>query len=73
MLKNFPYRYRVVVFLFLLMFITYLDRIAISLVGVRIKDEFHLNNTEFGWVVGVFSLAYIFFEIPAAVFGDTRG
>lgn len=44
-----------------------------SLVGVRIKSEFELNNIQFGWVLGAFSLAYAFFEIPSGVLGDRLG
>src|SRR5579862_3972031 len=73
MRKPFPYRYRIVIFLFLLSMITYLDRVTISLVGVRIKSAFALNNSEFGWVLGAFSLAYAFFEIPGGIMGDLRG
>jgi sugar phosphate permease len=42
-------------------------------VGVRIKNAFHLNNTEFGWVLAVFSLAYAIFEIPSGMLGDIKG
>jgi ACS family glucarate transporter-like MFS transporter len=70
---KFPYRYRILIFLFFLTFITYLDRVCISLVGVRIKTEFHLTNEQFGWVVGAFSLAYAIFEIPSGMLGDRIG
>lgn len=50
-----------------------MDRICISLVGVRIKTEFNLSNTQFGWVVGAFALAYALFEIPAGIMGDRIG
>lgn len=59
--------------LFFLILITYLDRICISLVGVRIKTEFTLSNTQFGYVLGAFSLAYALFEIPAGMLGDRIG
>jgi ACS family glucarate transporter-like MFS transporter len=71
--RKFPYRYRVIIFLFFLILITYLDRICIGLVSVRIKSEFHLNNTQWGWVLGAFALAYALFEIPSAVLGDCIG
>ena len=70
---KFPYRYRVLVLLFFLTLITYLDRICISLVGVRIKSEFNLTNEQFGWVLGAFALAYAIFEIPSGVLGDRIG
>src|SRR6476620_12423744 len=73
MSQKIPYRYRVLLFLFFLSFITYLDRICISLVGVRIKSEFNLTNEQFGWVLGSFSLAYALFEIPSGILGDRIG
>src|SRR6185295_16781119 len=71
--RKFPYRYRVLIFLFTLMFITYLDRIAIGLVGKRIISEFKLSNEESGWVLSAFSLAYAIFEIPTGIMGDRIG
>jgi sugar phosphate permease len=55
------------------MFITYLDRISISLVGKRIISEFHLSNVQFGWILSAFSLAYAIFEIPSGIMGDRKG
>jgi MFS transporter, ACS family, glucarate transporter len=73
-LKNkFSYRKRVLILLFFLLFITYLDRICISLLGVRIKSAFHLSNGQFGWVLGAFALAYACFEIPSGILGDRIG
>jgi sugar phosphate permease len=71
--NQFPYRYRVLTLLLVMILITYLDRICISLVGVRIKSEFHLNNEQFGWVLGAFALAYALFEIPTGILGDRIG
>src|SRR5258706_7794270 len=73
MKNKFPYRYRVLIMLFFLILITYLDRICVSLVGVRIKNEFNLSNEQFGWVLGAFALAYALFEIPAGMLGDRIG
>src|SRR5438477_13150610 len=70
---RFPHRYRVLVLLFFLTFVTYLDRVCLSLVGVRIKSDFHLTNVQFGWVLGAFSLAYALFEIPSGMLGDRIG
>jgi MFS family permease len=70
---KFPYRYRILIFLFFLILITYLDRICISVVGVRIKSEFNLNNEKFSWVLAAFSLAYAISEIPAGALGDRIG
>ena len=72
-IKNFPYRYRVLFLLCSLTTLTYLDRICISIVGVRLKADLGLSNTEFGWVLASFSLAYALFEIPSGVLGDRIG
>ena len=70
---KFPYRYRVIILLYFLVLITYLDRTTISLVGLRIKSTFHLSNSQFGWVLGAFALSYALFEIPSALLGDRIG
>ncbi len=71
--QRFPYRYRVLIFLFSLMLLTYLDRIAMGLMGSRIISEFKLTNEQFGWVLSAFSLAYAIFEIPTGIMGDRLG
>jgi len=73
MKQKFPYRYRVLIFLFSLMLITYLDRITMGLVGKRVMSEFNLSNEQFGWVLSAFSLAYALFEIPSGIMGDRKG
>lgn len=73
MIKAVPYRYRVLVLLCSLTTLTYLDRICISIVGVRVKTEFVLSNEQFGWVLASFALAYALFEIPSGLWGDYIG
>ncbi len=73
MKQKLPYRFRILIFLFFLIIITYLDRNCIALVGTQIKSEFDLNNEQFGWVLGSFSLAYALFEIPSGILGDRIG
>jgi sugar phosphate permease len=68
-----PHRYRVLGFLFFLSIITYLDRVCISVVGVRMKKDLSLTNEQFGWVLGAFALAYALFEIPTGALGDRVG
>lgn len=68
-----PYRFRVLALLCSLTTLTYLDRICISIVGVRLKSDLHLNNEEFGWVLAAFALAYAIFEIPSGMLGDRIG
>lgn len=73
MAKPVPYRYRVLVLLCSLTTLTYLDRICISLVGVRIKSDLGLSNEQFGWALASFALAYALFEIPSGILGDRIG
>ena len=73
MLAKVPFRYRILAILCALTTLTYLDRICISILGVRIKNEFGLSNEQFGWVLAAFALAYALFEIPAGVLGDRIG
>ena len=73
MLPKILYRYRVLALLCSLTTLTYLDRICISIVGVKIKNEFGLSNEQFGWVLAAFALAYALFEIPAGILGDRIG
>lgn len=68
-----PYRYRVLSFLFSLSVITYLDRVCISVVGVRMKTDLGLSTQQFGYILGAFALAYALFEIPTGAFGDRVG
>jgi len=68
-----PYRFRVLVLLCGLTTLTYMDRICVSIVGVRIKAALHLSNEQFGWVLAAFALAYALFEIPSGMLGDRIG
>jgi len=73
MKNSFPYRYRVLILLFFLIFITYLDRISISFFETQIGSEFHLNHTQWGFIFGAFLLSYALFEIPSGAWGDRIG
>jgi ACS family glucarate transporter-like MFS transporter len=67
------YRRRVMVMLFLLSTITFIDRVSISLAGPRIEEELHLAPEQWGWVLGAFAIAYAVFEIPSGAMGDRIG
>jgi len=73
MLPAIPYRFRVLVFICSLTTLTYLDRICLSIVGVRLKADLGLTNQQFGWVLASFALAYALFEIPSGAWGDRIG
>ncbi len=67
------YRTRVLGLLTLLSVITYLDRVCISVAGPRMQEALKITPSEWGWVSGIFVLAYAFFEIPMGVLGDRIG
>jgi hypothetical protein len=59
------YRNRVLTFLATLSVLTYLDRVCISVPGLRIQNELHLSPQDWGLVTGAFAIAYALFEIPS--------
>lgn len=66
-------RYSVLGFVFLAAFITYLDRVCISVAAPAIQADLRLSQIEMGWVFTAFYVAYAIFEIPAAWMGDRWG
>jgi MFS family permease len=71
--RSLKYRYRVGALLFLLAVITFLDRVCISVAGPRIQEYLQIGPQQWGWVVGVFAIAYAVFEIPGGWMGDRYG
>src|SRR5215831_16225792 len=67
------YRSRVLGLLFLLLVITYLDRVCISVAGPRIQEALHIDVLHWGWVTAIFTVSYAAFEIPSGVMGDRLG
>jgi len=59
--------------LFFLAVITYLDRVCISVAGPRIQEYLRIGPQQWGWVVGVFAIAYGVFEIPGGWMADRFG
>ena len=66
-------RYWVIVFAVALAVIQYVDRVCISQAAPFITRDFHLDETQMGWVFSAFTLAYALFEIPAGYLGDRIG
>src|SRR5262247_2628109 len=66
-------RVTVVWFVFLLAFVTYLDRVCISAAAPYITDELHLSTVQMGTVLSAFALAYALFEIPSGWLADRIG
>jgi MFS transporter, ACS family, glucarate transporter len=66
-------RYWVLAILFLLSTITFLDRVCMNVVSKYVKADLGLNNEQFGYILGAFSLAYALFEMPTGIMGDRLG
>lgn len=66
-------RHGVLALLILLFAITYLDRVCISIAGPRMQQELGIDSIGWGWVTGMFTLAYCIFEIPTGTLGDRIG
>ncbi len=66
-------RYKVLVFLFIVSTISYLDRVCLSVAGPAMQSALGLGPEQWGWVVGSFVLTYALFAVPSASLGDRYG
>lgn len=66
-------RFGVLGFLCSLSFVLYLDRVCIGKAVVSIQNDLGLTNTEIGYALGAFTIAYGLFEVPAGRWGDRFG
>ncbi len=66
-------RHRVLLFVFLAAFITYLDRVCVSVAAPSIQTDLGLSPLEMGWVFTAFYVAYSIFEMPSSWVGDRWG
>jgi sugar phosphate permease len=53
--------------------VLYLDRVCIGQAAVSIQEDLGLTNTEFGYALGAFTVAYGLFEVPTGRWGDRYG
>ena len=66
-------RYLLVLWLFVLSAVAYLDRTNISIAGVHIRDEFAFDNVHLGWVFSAFLVGYAAFQIPVGLLARRLG
>ncbi|MFP5209994.1 MAG: MFS transporter [Acidobacteriota bacterium] len=71
--RGLPIRYLLVFWILVLSAIAFLDRTNISIAGVEIGREFHIDNTELGWVFSAFLIGYASFQIPGGVLARRFG
>jgi MFS family permease len=68
-----PIRYVLVLWLFVLSAVAYLDRTNISIAGVQIGRDFHIDKIHLGWVFSAFLVGYACFQIPAGLLARKLG
>ncbi len=62
-----------VLWMFVLSAIAYVDRVNISIAGQAIAREFDLSNLQLGWVFSAFVLGYALLQAPAGRLADRVG
>lgn len=68
-----PLRYILVLWLFVLSSVAYLDRTNISIAGIQIGHEYGIDNTHLGWVFSAFLIGYAVFQVPAGLLAHRFG
>jgi ACS family glucarate transporter-like MFS transporter len=58
-------RYLLIMWVFVISAIVYLDRTNISIAGLAIAKEYGIGKIELGWIFSAFLLGYAGFQIPA--------
>ena len=66
-------RYQVLAILGIFSIITYLDRTAMGLTGEAVTKDLNLTETQFGWILFAFTVAYCAFDMPTGWLGDRFG
>ena len=67
------YRWLLIVWMFLIAAITYMDRVNISITGRFIEQEFHLSHVQLGNVFSAFVLGYALFQAVGGRLADRYG
>jgi ACS family glucarate transporter-like MFS transporter len=68
-----PVRWRVLFVLFVVSFVNYFLRNALSVAAPSIQGEFDYTNEQMGWILGAFNISYTLMMIPGGVFGERYG
>jgi D-galactonate transporter len=68
--------WRLIPFLVLAYFFSYLDRVNVSLAALTMNPDLKISPTMFGWGAGIFFIGYFIFEVPSNLalekFGASR-
>ena len=62
-LRDYPIRKVLVIWMFLLSAVAFLDRTNISIAGAFIRDELGIGNIQLGWIFSAFLIGYAAFQV----------
>ena len=68
-----PKRYWLVLLMFLLSVLLYIDRICISVAKEPIAQSLAFTEKQMGWVMSAFALGYALFQTPSGILADRFG
>jgi MFS transporter, ACS family, hexuronate transporter len=68
-----PVRWQILILLFLVTVVNFVDRQTLSVVAPVIRTEFHLSNTDYGRIVSAFMLGMMAGEFPMGWLMDRAG
>ena len=71
--RRIPTRYWLVVGMFLLSMLLYVDRVCISSAKDTIAHDLRLTDTQMGWVLSIFALGYALVQVPSGILADRYG
>jgi ACS family glucarate transporter-like MFS transporter len=66
-------RWILIVWIFIISSIAYIDRVNISIASHYIVKEYHLSNIQLGYIFSAFVLAYALFQAPGGRVSDKYG
>jgi sugar phosphate permease len=59
--------------IWLMMFVAYLDRINVAVAGPTIMKALHIDHAQFGYVLSAFTFGYALMQIPGGILADRLG
>jgi ACS family glucarate transporter-like MFS transporter len=66
-------RWLLVLWMFVISAVAYLDRVNISIAGQFLQRDLHLSNTSLGFVFSAFIFGYAVFQAPGGRLADRFG
>src|SRR5690349_14450763 len=71
--KTSQIRWLLILWLFVLSAVAYLDRVNISIAGSLLASDYHLSKIQLGWIFSAFLAGYALFQTPGGRLADWLG